>query len=267
MTSPLEDQLMAGMREVAAGYHVDRDLIAGARTAHRRRTRHRRAVVAATAVAVLAIGGVGYAVADPGGPSTDRLVSAAPPLDRTLRTAGPYILHITTRTYGPGEPGEQHKIEIWRDPVTGDQVEIDGAGPGIDVGHNKRKSMTAVCVDRNNRTWWSCDNGGEQIPLATPEMMRAWLKTETALRPVGREKINGVDTIHLSRRGTADPDLDVWVTADTDVLVRQRSSVEPEPGKGVVTMQADYEWFDRTPEARTRVTLTPPSDWPSRPPR
>ncbi|EXG80540.1 hypothetical protein [Cryptosporangium arvum] len=264
MTSPLEDHLAAGMREVAAGYHVDRDLIAGARTAQRRRTRHRRAVVSAAAVAVLAIGGAGYALAEPGGSSTDRLTSAAPPLDRTLRTKGPYILHITT--YSDGEQGEQ-KTEIWRDPVTDDQVEIDGGGPGIDIGYNMRTSMTAICVDRNERTWWSCRPEQNSIPLATPENMRAWLKTETTLRAVGRETINGVDTVHLAKPRTAGRAFDVWVTADTDVLVRQRSSGEYEPGSGVVTIQTDYEWFDRTPEARARVTLSPPSDWPSRPPR
>ncbi|MFG1921680.1 hypothetical protein [Cryptosporangium sp. NPDC048952] len=262
MTTPLEDHLAAGMREATADYHVDRDLVAGAREHHRRRTTHRRIALSAATAAVVAIVGLGYTAVD--GSSTDRLTTASPvdkPLDHTLRTKGPYILHITTRTWGP--TGKQTH-EKWYDPVTDDHVDVNGGGQGIDVGYNLRKSMRGVCVDRNKHTWWTCAPEEHSIPLATPDNMRAWLKT-VKLTPVGNERINGVDTIHLRRPDPTDKKLDVWVTADSDVLVRMVSHAEV-PDVGTVTMQTDYAWFDRTPEARAKVVLTPPAGWPSQEP-
>lgn len=252
----LEDRLAEGMREVAAGYHVDRDLIAGARAGNRRRAARRWAGAAAAVVAVV---GFGVATTDS---APDRLTSVADqPLDHTLRTKGPYILHLTTRVSGSEADRSSEK---WYDPVTEAHVDVNGGGPGIDVGYHLRTSMRGVCVDYNEHTWWTCAPETITIPAATPDGMRKWLKTVKRER-VGEERINGVDTIHSRRSDATGERLDVWVTADSDVLVRMVTTGGKEQPR-IGTVRTDYEWFDRTPAARARVELTPPAGWPSQEP-
>jgi hypothetical protein len=277
MTTPLEEDLTAAMRAAVAGFHVDRDLIAGARDDRRQRIARRRMLTSA-AVVLVAVGGLGFALAEPTRQRPMELSNAAwvtQQVDTAMDATSQKIQHTRIRTWD--FDGNQLS-EGWYDPVTGDQVERDAAGPGVDVAMNLHKKPTRVVyVDQNKHVWWAGSDVREVYSMpSTQSQIRAELKSGRTLRIVGKERIDGAERLHLRMPLKARmPDVlqnvsyDLWVDQTTFQLVRTLfagESVQPGRGLAATQVQTDYRWLDRTPATLAQVKLTVPRGYSYREP-
>jgi hypothetical protein len=270
MITPLEEELTAAMRAAVAGFQVDRDLVAGAREDHRQRITRRRVLASAAAAALVAAGGLGFGLAKPNEQRPVSLSNAAwvtQQVGTAIDATSQKVQHTKIRMWG--FDGNQLS-EGWYDPITGDRVERDANGPGVDVAMNLHKKPTRVLtVNRYKHTWWA-GSGVQEVwsKPSTPSQIRAELKSGHLLRIVGKERIAGAERLHL--RMPLKPlmaDLmqnvtyDLWVDQKTFQLVRTLFAgemVQAGGGLAATHVQTDYQWLDRTPATLAHVKLTVP---------
>lgn len=284
MSTHLEDQLAAAMREHTAGIRLTSDIVAAAARRHRRRAAIRRA---ASAVGTLALAGAVAVVL----PTLQR--PTAP--ERHHRASGPATTRepaVQTVAYVSARvratlADDQNQIEqvsinvrqgkrttyrgeFWYDQATRTERHTSAATPGAapqDWGATRRGSRSVMTtVDYKHRVWWTATAPGDPaadergLPPSTPAAIRASLKDGShTFTIVGREQVDGRATLHLrlSDRFAASPgSQDLWVDAATYQVVR-RVTLKPVPD-GVLRVQEDFQWLQRTPQALAKLEVVPP---------
>jgi hypothetical protein len=283
MTTRLEDDLTAGLREHAAGVHLTRDLLGAARDRHRRRTLVTRAASAtgtvglAGAVAtVLAVQGPVTAGEPAGPPVPSALAPTGVTLDaatvsarvtRALTESERQVVHIRMRITLGGRSGGN---DLWRDPVTGDQRATGPKVPGsprqdvvVDVDGDRQ---TTTVVNHDEREWWAVTQPVIPPPNGRPESTKdagplgdfspAGLRESLRKgywRLVGEERLDGRATVHLRVTDAAQyGEYDLWVDAESYAVVRRVVARADDPPFRLVE---DYEYLPRTPVTLKEVAV------------
>lgn len=293
MTTRLEDELAAGLREHAAGLHLDRDVLAAARRRHRRRT---AVVRAASATGTLGVAGVvalavGVAGNGPRGPvpaphATSPPVTPTAPagvrldvatvsarVTKALAETRGLVLHVDSRATLGGRTARSH---LWLDPVSrrfrrdGDRLP---GGRSDELSETRDGEQLTTYVDHDTRTWWRAvvvdvGRSTEEPAAARPRDLSADGLREALRRGefviVGRERLGGRETVHL--RLTDRPDrhgYDLWVDAGTFALVRK---VRVDPEGTPLRVQEDYEYLPRTAAVLAGLELEVPAGYRRVPP-
>jgi hypothetical protein len=268
--TPLEDELVAGMREHTAGLVPAPDLIDRAVRGNRRRTRHAAATGSLGVAAVLAVVVATLGSPPARGPSAasqpaPRMLTVAEVSSRVLATLATDDLEHAMITIGQGDI--QSTEEFWYDSVTGNSrhhgVQVQRGGGLEDtwiIRHDG--TATVTLVNHATRTWWtkvrSDDNNKTGSHAGyTPDELRDQLR-DGVWQLVGDEQINGRAAVHL-RQVSGSMTGDLWVDADTYRMVR-RHLVKATPGQAI-TITLDFDWPARTPEALQPFAFTPPAGY------
>jgi hypothetical protein len=287
MTTRLEDELAAGLREHAAGLHLGRDVLAAARRRHRRRTAVVRAVsvtgtlgVAGVVAAAVAVTGSPGSV--PGPRATSPLVTPTAPagvrldvatvsarVSQALTDTGDLVLHVDSRATLGGRTARSH---LWLDPVSDrlrkDGDRLPGAPRSDELWETRDGEQVITHVDHDDRTWWrdvvvDVDRSAEEPAAGRPrdlsvDGLRAALRRGEFVI-LGRERLGGRETVHLrlsdrpERHG-----YDLWVDAGTFALVRKvRVNADGTP----LRVQEDYEYLPRSAEVLAELELEVPAGY------
>lgn len=271
MTTRLEEELVAGMRERTTSLRLSGDIVA--RAARRRRRRARLAAgsgvlgtAAALAVMLAALGGDPAAApgaADGDGSPPEMLTVTQVSQRAAAALAGDDVKYaVVTTSYD----GRTARTELWQDPVTGNSRRTGVDYPGGPEGDTwvifGPSGVTVTHVDRTTRTWWRFERPDRSaLPVdwtrGTPEeLRRALLDGDHAYELVGPEKIDGQAVVHLrsTRKGGAE---DLWVDASSYRPVRW---VVGKPGDGkTIRRQEDIRWMPRGPESLAPLTVAVPA--------
>jgi hypothetical protein len=270
--TPLEDELVAGMRERTAGLVPAPDLIDRAvRGNRRRRARYAAATGGLGVAAVLAI-----VIATLGSPRPSPPAGpAAQPAPKMLTVA-----EISARAMAAlasddvehakitiAQPGLQSTVgESWYDSVTGNSRNHGiqaKSGDRLEDTWTIRRDDTATVTDVNHadRTWWTLNRPDDNDKTGsrtgyTPEELRDQL-SDGEWQLVGYEQVNGRRVAHLQQiHGSVSTDL--WVDADTFRMVRRQIV---KAANLTVTITQDFDWLTRTPEALRPFSLAVPSGY------
>ena len=265
--TPLEDQLVAGMREHTAGLTPAPDLLDRAVRGNRRR--RARFAAATGALGVTAVLTVVFA-------STGTPPAAPAPLARPVLTAAEVsqraIAALATDDVEHArivvrQQDKQYTQEFWYDSVTGDMRHHDVVpliGDRLTDTWTIRRNGTATVayVDHAARTWWTHERpddtgkSGSHAPY-TPEELRQQL-SEGTYQLVGEEQLDGQPVIHL-RKSYNPGGEDLWVDAGTYRAVRRQIVKAAPIGDIVATL--DFDWPPRTPESLRPLVFTPPDGY------
>lgn len=254
-------------------------------TLHKKNRRRTRALGFAAATPVLAAVAVGATLAlAPAGTGGGGATAEAPEMltvgyvaERTataLNGLSGYVQHETAKHQGrDGKPASM--IELWADPTTkrerqdnkifyGDvrsyTVALDGS-TAVELNHDKKKWWTSQLASLTPAD----SNQVQHLPpsLNPKDLKRAVDSGKVTL--VGKEQLNGRQTVHLQWLGGPDSAMDtaksveesmqIWVDAKSYLPVR----VVDKLFTGTTT--SDYEWLPRTEDNLAKVTVSPPADY------
>jgi hypothetical protein len=280
MTTRLEEELTAGLREHVAGVRLDRDVLAAARRRHRSRAAAVRAasvtgtlgVAGAVAVVVAVTGSPGpvpVPLATSGSPADVRLdvATVSARVSRALADVERLVLHVDSRvTLG----GRTARSDLWLDPVSGrfrkDGDRLPGAPRSDELWETRGGEQVVTHVDHDDRTWWrdvvvdvSAGEPATERPrdLSADGLRDALRRGDFAI--VGRERVDGRETVHLRLTGRpAGHDYDLWVDAGTFVPVRK---VWVNPDGTPLRVQEDYAYQRRSTTVLAALELAVPAGY------
>ncbi|GAA3395262.1 hypothetical protein [Cryptosporangium minutisporangium] len=289
MSTELEEHLTAAMRTHVADARLTTDVVAAAARANSRRRSVRRGATAlggltlAAAVAgVVAVSGTPTTSAPPTAPTEQTALKparyVATEVSEAITRSEDKIEHSTQRY---SYQGKTSSGEDWRDGVTGDVRRIDVLENGTKLEYAMKHDgdrVTTTTVDHSARTWFRDtyaandeDKGEVQVPRTADEI-KAALEKQTTLAVLGKETLDGTETLHLKLSGDlAIPKehgkYELWVNAETYELVRVVAHKRPNPNAEPAVAQWDYTYLSRTEENLARFTLTPPPGYTEQAPK
>ncbi|HEV2781196.1 MAG TPA: hypothetical protein VGX25_17580 [Actinophytocola sp.] len=126
-----------------------------------------------------------------------------------------------------------------------------------------------VWVDYDLRKWSTGHRTDRNPPSAIPDITDAdsirTAITDGTVELVGRETVDGLDTLHLRLFGpNREYRIDMWVDSRTYLPVREIAAKssggtgdQEFPSAHAVT--TTYDWLPRTPDNLARLVLTPPA--------
>jgi outer membrane lipoprotein-sorting protein len=170
--------------------------------------------------------------------TSDAPVSQAPPPDaqaeKTQASTAP-----TDQTRGPIRLSQSHSVS----------------------GPDSNQEIITVDYDLRN---WSKDRAPAEKPQTGPDITDAdsvrKAISDGTIELLGREKVDGVDTLHLRLYGPKQSyRIDMWVDGTTYLPVQQTAAKgdgKAFPASSTVTTK--YSWLPRTEENLARLVLTPP---------
>jgi hypothetical protein len=279
MTTDIEEQLAAGMREYAGQLRLHTSVVAAAARRHRRRKAVLRCAAGAGTLAVVAAVALAFAApsriiatqsAQPS--NTSPRPSAATTQTRTVAYVTAQVLtalasdndkiqHVTWLQV----PGDILRGETWGDPTThtdrGIVYHLNGTAERefVTVVSGGQSRMTVVQYDTHTyRQQTDPATNGENAgrTMVNPVDIRRWMSDRSlyGVTIVGTEQVDGVSTLHLRIQSENSPDIEnLWVDDTSYEVVRQVRTM------GGITFQADVEWLPRTPENLALLTLVPPT--------
>ncbi|MGC4880068.1 hypothetical protein ACLQ26_27845 [Micromonospora sp. DT43] len=254
-------------------------------TLHRRNRRRTRALGLAVATPVIAAVALGASLAlTPGGTGGSGVTAETPEMltvgyvaEQTataLSELPGYVQHETTKHQGrDGKPASM--IEVWVDPSTKREREDNTILFGDVRSYTLAlDGSTAVELNHDKKKWWTYQISSlkpldtNQIQHLPPSLNAADLKRAVdsgKVTLVGKDRLNGRQTVHLQWLGGPDSAMDtaqaaeesmqIWVDADSYQPVRVINKVL------TGTTTSDYEWLPRTEANLAKVTVTPPADY------
>lgn len=252
-------------------------------TLHRRNRRRTRALGFAVATPVIAAVALGASLAlAPGGggegpkaaPEMLTVGYVAEQTATALSKLPSYVQHETANHEGrDGKPASM--IEIWADRSTQRERQDSKIFFG-DVRSSTQTldGSTAVELNHDKKKWWTYEAvrleavDSSQIQYLPPSLNPADLKRAVdsgKITLVGKERLNGRQTVHLQWLGgpdsamdaakTAEESMQIWVDAKSYLPVRVVNKVL------TGTTTSDYEWLPRSKENLAKVTVSPPADY------
>ncbi|MFG1915016.1 hypothetical protein [Micromonospora sp. NPDC048898] len=254
-------------------------------TLHRRNRRRTRALGLAVATPVLAAVALGASLAlAPGGAGGGGVTAEAPEMltvgyvtEKTataLSELPGYVQHETTQHQGrDGKPASS--IELWADPTTKRERQDNKILFGDVRSYTLAlDGSTAVELNHDKKKWWTYQISSlkpldtNQVQHLPPSLNPADLKRAVdsgKVTLVGKEQLDGRQTLHLQWLGGPDSAMDaakaaeesmqIWVDTDSYRPVRVINKVL------TGTTTSDYEWLPRTEANLAEVTVTPPADY------
>jgi hypothetical protein len=271
VTTRIEDELVAGMREQTAGLLPPQDLVDRAT----RRNRRRRAGLATAATAIGLAGVLSVSMATLGRGAPERPSAAATQSAPAMLTVAEIsnlavaalatddIEHVTATV---SQNRRSYREEFWYDPTTrsarhhsvqplpGDPVEDTWLI--ANAGH-----VVVTYVNRSTRTWWASERTmpdgktASQFPY-TPDELRAALSRGDSYRLVGNEKIGDLAVLHLRDERSEGGSDDLWVDAATYRAVRR--VIVKGSGERAIRVQLDFDWQPRTDKNLAPLTVAVP---------
>ncbi|MGC4773389.1 hypothetical protein ACLQ25_31025 [Micromonospora sp. DT44] len=250
-------------------------------TLHRRNRRRTRALGLAVAAPVVAAVAVGASLAfAPGGGApreAPEMLTVGYVAEQTATALGElpgYVQHETAKHQG--RDGKQASlIELWADRTTSRERQDNKIYYGDVRSYTLAlDGSTAVELNHDKKKWWTYrvaslkpadTNQVQYLPpsLNPKDLERAVDSGKVTL--VGKERLNGRQTVHLQWLGgpdsamdaakTAEESMQIWVDAQSYRPVRVVSKVF------TGTTTSDYEWLPRTEENLAKVTVSPPADY------
>ncbi|WP_435206820.1 hypothetical protein [Micromonospora sp. bgisy143] len=250
-------------------------------TLHRKNRRRTRALGFAAATPVLAAVAVGASLAfAPGGGAPEtapEMLTVGYVAEQTataLSGLPGYVQHETARHQG--RDGKQASlIELWADRTTKRERQDNTLFYGDVRSYTLAlDGSTAVELNHDKKKWWTyqvaslkpTDTGQVQhLPpsLNPKDLKRAVDSGKVTL--VGKEQLNGTQTVHLQWLGgpdsaldaakTAEESMQIWVDAQSYRPVRVVNKLF------TGTTTSDYEWLPRTQDNLAKVTVSPPADY------
>ncbi|MFI5928632.1 hypothetical protein ACIA3K_22055 [Micromonospora sp. NPDC051543] len=250
-------------------------------TLHQRNRRRTRALGLAVATPVVAAVAVGASLAfAPGGGApkeAPEMLTVGYVAEQTANALGQlpgYVQHETAKHQG--RDGKQASlIELWADRATSRERQDNKIYYGDVRSYTLAlDGSTAVELNHDKKKWWTyqiaslkpVDSGQIQHlpPALNPkDLKRAVDSGKVTL--VGKERLDGRQTVHLQWLGgpdsamdaakTAEESMQIWVDAKSYQPVRVVNKLF----SGTTT--SDYEWLPRTKENLAKVTVWPPADY------
>jgi hypothetical protein len=254
-------------------------------TLHRRNRRRTRALGFAAVLPVIVAVAVGASLAfAPGGTGGGGATAETPEMltvgyvaERTataLSGLPGYVQHETAKHVGrDGKPASM--IELWADPTTKRERQDNKIFYG-DVRSYTRAldGSTAVELNHDKKKWWTypvtslAPANTDQVQHLPPSLNPGDLKRAVdsgKVTLVGKERLNGRQTVHLQWLGgpdsaldaakTAEESMQIWVDAESYLPVRVINKLF------TGTTTSDYEWLPRTRDNLAKVTVSPPADY------
>jgi hypothetical protein len=279
MTTSLEEQLTAGMRDLANEIGFSRDVLAAAARRHRRRVLVHRALTATgvtgmAAGAAVAAGLAGGAWPAGSGPTAGR------PTELTVEYVSAKVDHVLAGEadkvqYGRMQVsygGRTAHSEFWRDGATGalrwTGVSFPGQGRQDTEMTVRDGQQVITMVDYERKAWWTLRRpdgpssvpGSGQVPTTPAEIKKSLNAGGRTLTIVDKTHLHGGPALHLRLSGGLAPwaakgSYDLWVDARSYQPVRL---VVVKKDAAVVRIQEDYQWLNRGPSALARLKVLPP---------
>ncbi|MEO3745918.1 hypothetical protein [Plantactinospora sp. B5E13] len=290
-------QLGVRLRQELEDVHASPGLVSALRRQQARRTWSIRTAIAtpvvAVAAAALLVTTVGQGVPGEGRPAdgTVRFENVAQVQEQTLKALGratEYVIYARN-TYDGGYYDEwtDKATQRYRNDVYDSSVRASvppggkGQAPPAPTDRTRgpiRLSQShlvtgpegdqdGVTVDYLLKQWWTGplpDEDPTGMPdITDPESIREAI-TDGTVELVGKEKVDGVDTLHLQLFGPhRSYRIDMWVD-ETTYLPVQGTAVKRIGGQGpgefpaAATVTTRYSWLPRTAENLRHLELTPP---------
>ncbi|MGV9210293.1 hypothetical protein ACTFTM_00350 [Micromonospora sp. RB23] len=250
-------------------------------TLHRRNRRRTRALGFAVATPVVAALAVGASLAfAPGGgapkeaPEMLTVGYVAEQTATALSGLPGYVQHETATHQG--RDGKQASlIELWADRTTKRERQDNKIFYGDVRSYTLAlDGSTAVELNHDKKKWWTyqvaslapADSNQVQHlpPSLNPKDLRSAVDSGKVTL-VGKEQLNGRQTVHLQWLGGPDSSMDaakateesmqIWVDAQSYRPVRVVNKLL------TGTTTSDYEWLPRTKDNLAKVTVSPPADY------